>query len=82
MNLAGTFRIYHSYSKVECKRVCIESRGVKLIFIQGPHTDQFDLMWAGSLNRWREGRKERRKVGRTDRRKEGQMEETEERTNK
>ena len=70
MNLAGTFRIYHSYSKVECKRVCIESRGVKLIFIQGPHTEQFDLMWAGSLKRWRERRKERRKEGRKEGRNE------------
>ena len=50
-------------------------RGVKLIFIQGPHTDQFDLMWAGSLKRWRERRKEGNKAirreGRKDRQKEG-----------
>ena len=49
--------------------------GVKLIFIQGPHIAQFNLMWAGSLNRWKEGRqegrKEGRKGGRTDRRKKG-----------
>ena len=46
------------------------TRGVKLNFIQGPQTDQFDLMWAGSLKRWKEGRKKGRKsegkVGKTD----------------
>ena len=39
----------------------VYSRGVKLIFIQGPHTAQFDLRWAG------------RKEGRTVGRKEGKM---------
>ena len=40
-------------------------RGVILIFIQGPHTAQFDLMWAGPLKR-KEGRTDGRKEGRKD----------------
>ena len=36
-------------------------RGVKLIFIQGPHTAQFVLMWAGSLKGRKDGRKRRRR---------------------
>ena len=52
---------------------------VKLIFIQGPHTEQFDLMWAGSLKRWkeirREGRKEGNKKGRKERHAKGRREE-------
>ena len=46
------------------------TRGVKLIFIQGPHIDQFDLMWAGSLKRWKERRKKEGKEGRKEGRKE------------
>ena len=46
-----------------------QSRGVKLIFIQGPHAEQSDLMWAGSLKRWKERRKNGRKEGRRKGRK-------------
>ena len=49
----------------------LSTRGVKLIFIQEPHTDQFDLMWAGSLKRWKERRKEGNKKGRKERQEEG-----------
>ena len=48
----------------------IYSRGVKLIFIQGPHTAQFDLMWAGLLTRRKDGWTDGWTEGRTKTRQE------------
>ena len=45
------------------------------MFIQGPHRDQFDLMWARSLKRWKERMKKGNKKGRKERQAKGRREE-------